>query len=216
MWDGHLWSIKAVQPRVKLEKADNRPNHSTPFCAGSKAKEFMKQERDQMSAMVAIEHVQTELASPNVFVSNMDGTLRICVDYCNLNAAMIRDSYTIPCMDKCIASASKALIFLTLDANCGYWKAKIVIRKIRKEPPLHPLMVFSVMPACPSDWKMHHRRFNKQWTSNWRVSSGNLPFSVSRISSYFCICQTDGSIMFDSYWRYYTTWAWPWIRKCDF
>lgn len=45
--------------------------------------------------------------------------------YRKLNAIMVRDSYPISSMDKCVDYLEDAKVFLTLDASCGYWQVKI-------------------------------------------------------------------------------------------
>lgn len=49
-----------------------------------------------------IELVQTEWEAMIVFDPKKDETLRFCVDYRELNAITVRDSYPFPSMEDCI------------------------------------------------------------------------------------------------------------------
>lgn len=58
-------------------------------------------------------------------VSKKEVFLRFCVEYRNLNVMTIRNSYPISRMDELIYSLGDADIFITLDANFGYWKIQM-------------------------------------------------------------------------------------------
>ena len=46
---------------------------------------------------------------------------RFCVDYRELNALTVKDSYPLPRIDECLDTLGDAAIFSTLDCNNGYW-----------------------------------------------------------------------------------------------
>lgn len=75
--------------------------------------------------MNVIEPAQTEWAAPIVFDLKRDGVLRLCVDYRKLSAGTAKDSYTLSRMDECKDSFGVAQVFLTLNANSGYWKVQL-------------------------------------------------------------------------------------------
>ena len=72
-----------------------------------------------------IEPTSAEWASPVVFVPKKDGTMPSCVDYRKLDAATVRDSYTLPRMDECMDSLGDATVFTTLDFNSGHWHVEV-------------------------------------------------------------------------------------------
>lgn len=144
------WLYKAVQHQIKLEKTENRPIQSILYDAGPKARELEKQEINQILAMDAIEYVKTEWASPIVFVPKEDGDLRLCVDFCKLNAVTIRDSYLIPRLEECTDSLGDARILSILDASSGYWRVEIAKEDCDKTAfTFHHGL--SVLIACPLD-----------------------------------------------------------------
>lgn len=72
-----------------------------------------------------MEPAQTKRAAPTIFAPRKNGTLHLCVDHRKNSDDTKRDSYPIPCMDKCIDFPGKAAIFSPLDANSGYCKIEI-------------------------------------------------------------------------------------------
>lgn len=57
----------------------------------------------------------SEWASPVVLVKKKDGTLRLCVDYCKLNAVSFSDAYAMPRIDELIDRLGHTKYIKTLD-----------------------------------------------------------------------------------------------------
>jgi hypothetical protein len=55
-----------------------------------------------------------------LFVKKKDGTLRMCVDYRQLNKFTIPDRYPIPRIDALLDKVGKNIIFSSLDLQAGY------------------------------------------------------------------------------------------------
>lgn len=75
--------------------------------------------------------------------------LKFCVDYQKLNAGTTLTSYSLPQSDKCIDTLGKATIFLTLDANSGYWEIAIDEQDLEKMAlPSHQRLYRFVRMPC--------------------------------------------------------------------
>ena len=124
MYDGRLGEINVTEHSIDLQPG-TRPIHANPYREGPKTREIVKDEVERQLRAGVIEPAQSAWASPVVIVPKPDGTPRFCVDYRRLNAVTVRDSYPLPRMDDCIDSLGEAVVFTTLDANCGYWQLPI-------------------------------------------------------------------------------------------
>ena len=87
-------------------------------------REEMAQVQQVLSSSV-IHPSNSSWASPVVIVKKKDGSLRICVDFRQLNAAIMKDAHPIPCIDNLLDALHGARWFSTLDLKSGYWQVPI-------------------------------------------------------------------------------------------
>ena len=56
----------------------------------------------QLQELIDINYVRPSVSpwgAPILFVKNKDGTLCLCIDYCQLNKMTIKNRYPLPCID---------------------------------------------------------------------------------------------------------------------
>jgi len=63
----------------------------------------------------------SRIGAPILFVPKPDGTLRLCVDYRELNKITIKNKYSLPLMSELRSRLGKATIFTKLDLMKGYY-----------------------------------------------------------------------------------------------
>ena len=78
-----------------------------------------------------IEPAASPWASNVVLAKKKDGSLRLCVDYRNLNTVTYQDTYPLPHIDTCLNTLQGAAWFSTLDLRSGYYN--IPIREVDKD-----------------------------------------------------------------------------------
>src|SRR5215216_5912222 len=63
--------------------------------------------------------------SPTIFVDKKDSSLRMCVDYRQLNDVTIKNKYPLPRIDDLFDQLSGAKVFSKIDLRIGYHQLKI-------------------------------------------------------------------------------------------
>ena len=58
--------------------------------------------------------------APVLFVTKKDGTLRLCVDYRQLNKMTVKNKYPLPRIDDLFDQLKSASVFLKIDLQSGY------------------------------------------------------------------------------------------------
>jgi hypothetical protein len=69
---------------------------------------------------------------PALFVKKKDESLRLCVDYCPLNAVTIKNKYPLPRIDVLFDQLVGAKLFSKIDLRSGYHQIKIRASDIPK------------------------------------------------------------------------------------
>jgi hypothetical protein len=60
-----------------------------------------------------------------IFVPKKDGTQRLCMDYCALNEATIKNKYPLPRIDDQLNQLRGACVFSKIDLRSGYHQLKV-------------------------------------------------------------------------------------------
>ena len=82
----------------------------------------VKEELDKLQDLGVIKPVTepTDWCAPIVVVPKASGSVRICVDYTQLNKNVQREQYILPSVDEILGQLSGATVFSKLDANSGF------------------------------------------------------------------------------------------------
>ena len=98
-----------------------------------------------------IEPSNSPWGAPILFVPKKNGELRMCVDFRDLNAVTVDDSFPLPRIEVMLHRASKARIFSKLDLASGF-------HQIEVEPDSRPLTAFRLPEAVEGSslwqWKV--------------------------------------------------------------
>jgi len=55
-----------------------------------------------------------------LFVRKKDGSMRLCIDYQELNRVIVKDKYPLPRIDDLFDQLAGAAVFLKIDLRSGY------------------------------------------------------------------------------------------------
>lgn len=95
-----------------------------------------------------IKRSRSPWASPVVLVRKKDGSLRLCVDYRELNKHTRQDAYPLPTVDAMLQSLQGKRVFTSLDLCSGYWQIPLSQDARSKSAFTTPegLFKFTVLP----------------------------------------------------------------------
>ena len=109
-----------------------RPVHVPPRRTAHHLRQIINKELDEMPENGIVHPSKSPYASPIVIVTKKDGSMRFCVDYCQLNKQTKVGQYPLPCIDDALDSLTGARYFCTLDLASGYWQLKVADEDIQK------------------------------------------------------------------------------------
>jgi hypothetical protein len=70
--------------------------------------------------------------APIIFMKKKDGTLRICIDFRQVNKVTIKNKYPLPRIDDLFDQLKGARIFSKIDLRSNYYQVRIRVEDISK------------------------------------------------------------------------------------
>ena len=105
-----------------------QPVRRVPFAVRQEvAKQLAKMQEEGI-----IQTSSSPWASAIMLVGKKDGTLRICVDYLQLNSVTKLGTFPLPRIDDLLDQLGNAKYFTTLDLAAGYWHIRVADDSIEK------------------------------------------------------------------------------------
>jgi len=102
-----------------------QPIHKAPYrMAPSELKELKKQLEDLVDRGFICPSV-SPWGVPVLFVRKKDGSLRMCIDYRELNRLTIKNKYPLPRIDDLFDQFKEATVFSKIDLRSGYHQLKV-------------------------------------------------------------------------------------------
>lgn len=105
-----------------LSLTSDKPVHVPQYPIPLSVLETIEKEVQEMLRMGVIEKSKSPYHAPIVVVKKPDGTIRLCIDFRELNKLLISDCEPIPRIDVVLALAGKKKYFSKFDFTKGYWQ----------------------------------------------------------------------------------------------
>ncbi|GJV64836.1 putative reverse transcriptase domain-containing protein [Tanacetum coccineum] len=89
--------------------------------------------------------------TPVLFVKKKDGSLRMCIDYRELNKLMVKNSYPLPRIDDLFNQLQGSSVYSKIDLRSGYHQLRVREEDISKNAfrTRYGHYEFKVMPSIP-------------------------------------------------------------------
>lgn len=139
--------MRDVAHTIPLEPGSVPPKDNPRRASPKEREEMMRQVQAFLQAGI-IRPSASPFASPVLFVSKPDGSLRMCIDYRRLNNITRKNGYPLPRIDDLLDRLSKARFFTSLDLVSGYHQIRIHEEDVEKTAFTTPfgLYEFLVLP----------------------------------------------------------------------
>lgn len=125
--------------------------------------ETVKAHIQQLLESQVIRESSSPYSSPIILVTKKDGSLRLCVDYRQLNSKTCRDAYPLPRIEESLDALSGARWFSTI-LQAGITKSQWQI-KISRRPPFAPHLASLSLIGCHSGSAMLQALFSALWSA---------------------------------------------------
>lgn len=110
---------------MKLQLSDDVPIHRSPRRLAPAERVAVATQIDEWLLDGTIQHSRSPYASPIVVVKKKDGSNRLCVDYRELNAKVIKDRYPLPIIEDVLESFADSSVYTTLDLRNGFFHVDV-------------------------------------------------------------------------------------------
>jgi hypothetical protein len=106
-------------------KPSLEPISKTPFRMTTPKLCELKMQLKELLELGLIRPSVSPWGAPEIFVKKKDGSLRLCVDYRDLNCATVKNRYPMPRIDDLFDQMKGATVFSNINLRSGYHQLRI-------------------------------------------------------------------------------------------
>ena len=115
---------RGVDHRIEL-KPGSSPTSRPTFRMSPSELDELKKQLSELSDLGFIQPSKSPFGAPVLFVKKKDGSMRMCVDYRQLNEITIKNKYALPRVDELFDRLHGASYFSKIDLRSGYHQIRI-------------------------------------------------------------------------------------------
>jgi hypothetical protein len=102
-----------------------QPIHKAPYRMAPTELKELKEQLEELLDRGFIRPSVSPWGAPVLFVKKKDGSMRLCIDYWELNRVTIRNKYPLPRIDDLFDQLKEASVFSKIDLRSGYHQLKV-------------------------------------------------------------------------------------------
>ena len=126
-----LPSDRQVEFRIDLVPGTS-PIAKSPYRLAPTEMQELKKQLQELLDKGFIQPSSSPWGAPILYVKKKDGTMRMCIDYRDLNKATIKNKYPLPRIDDLFDQLQGASYFSKIDLRSGYHQVKVALEDIPK------------------------------------------------------------------------------------
>lgn len=111
--------------KMSIIVKDDEPVYQRARRLSMSERELVNRQIDEWIRDGIVQPSISEYASPIVLVKKKDGSVRICIDYRNLNRKIVKDRYPLPLIEDQLDALQGARVFSTLDLKNGFFHVSV-------------------------------------------------------------------------------------------
>src|ERR1700719_2520726 len=127
----HLPPRRDVDHRIELTQ-NSPPTLRSVYRMSPVELDELKKQLDELVAAGFIQPSKSPFGVPVLFVKKKDGSMRMCVDYRDLNRITVKNRYPLPRMDELFDRLQGAKYFSKIDLRNGYYQVRIADEDVHK------------------------------------------------------------------------------------
>ncbi|CAH9096140.1 unnamed protein product, partial [Cuscuta europaea] len=108
------------------------PISKAPYRMAPKEMQELKEQLEELLEKGYIKPSVSPWGAPVLFVKKKDGSLRLCIDYRELNRVTVKNKYPLPRIDDLFDQLKGAGVFSKIDLRSGYHQVRIAEKDIPK------------------------------------------------------------------------------------
>ena len=118
--------------QATFDTSNSQPIRQRPYKNPLAYEKDLEKEINDMLEAGIISPSSSAWSSPIVIVPKRDNTIRVCIDYRQLNKTLVKDSYPLPRIDDIFATLGKTKFFTSIDLKSGYHNIAVALQDREK------------------------------------------------------------------------------------
>ncbi|KAL4280950.1 hypothetical protein GQ457_03G018240 [Hibiscus cannabinus] len=115
---------REVEFRIDIQPGTN-PVSITPYRMASIELKELKKQLEELQSKGFIRPSTSPWGAPVLFVKKKDGSMRLCIDYHQLNRVKIKNKYPLPRIEDLFDQLRDVAVFSKIDLRSGYYQRRV-------------------------------------------------------------------------------------------